>query len=99
MDSTNKLDADGWPKRLPHECPDCKLTPMHVYNHGREVIRQLFDDEPETFLMIDRAVNYHQVLLNIAKNLDYGRHGKFDPNCEVCETIALAEGKKENSNG
>jgi hypothetical protein len=41
---------------------------------------------------IVRAVNFHQVLLNIAKNLDYARHGKFDSGCEVCQTIAAAEG-------
>ena len=40
---------------------------------------------------IVRAVNFHQVLLNIAKNLDYGRHGKFDSGCEVCQTIREAE--------
>ena len=42
---------------------------------------------------IVRACNYNQALINIAKNLEYGRHGKPDPMCETCQTIAKAEDK------
>lgn len=42
---------------------------------------------------IVQVVTFHQVLLNIAKNLEYKRHGKPDSACEVCQTIVKAEGK------
>ena len=40
---------------------------------------------------IVRAVNFHQVLLNLAKNQHYAKHEQYDPDCEVCDTIANAE--------
>lgn len=40
---------------------------------------------------IVRAVNFHQVLLNIARNLHYEHHPDLKTGCETCETIANAE--------
>lgn len=60
------------------------------------------NDDPQTITLdtsdanaafIVLAVNFHQVLLNIAKNLHFAQHKEYDPDCETCDTIANAEGK------
>jgi hypothetical protein len=96
-----KHDSEG--PRTVHECPDCKpethlpkLSIKKVRDNEYDLIACDGDPvinciNPDFWEPIVRAVQFHQVLLNIAKNLDYKRHGKFDKGCEVCETIANAE--------
>lgn len=61
------------------------LVTVYHGNHDKQIANAAY---------IVRAVNFHQVLLNVAKNLEYKRHGKPDSACEVCQTIANAEGGK-----
>ena len=70
---------------------DSSATTVIVHVGNTENVRISCPTKDAAFIV--RAVNFHQVLLNIASNLHYPVHKEKDEHCETCQTISLAGGQ------
>jgi len=84
-----ELDIDGWPKRPPHECDDCKphSTPWMGPDH--------YGHDPALCTTCLRVFNNYEILLNALKEIMEGKGRYSQDNFEHCRNTV--EDKKERA--